>query len=161
MQKLNGREIYALVILGLATAILLYVTLQDIFGNISSINRNAEGFVSMNQLDLRTHIKAILQVALNITACVLFFRKKPLGWILTFSILLIYAALIGYLWAVWGDLGTTTVIMLAFGLAIFLACNVFLLIPSTIKKFRVRPSAVLGVLITLGLLVVLYSGILI
>lgn len=158
MQKLNGREIYVLVILGITTSILIFLTLRDIFADISSVNQNAEGLVSIREMDLRTHIKAALQVILNLIAFICFWRKKTLGWILTFSIMFFYAFIICYVMIGFGFVDMATTVMGVSGVLIFLVCVIFLVIPSTIRKFMLKKTSGIGVLVTLGMLVLLYFG---
>lgn len=157
MQKLNGREIYVLIILILTTGILLFLTLRDIMADVSSV-QNAEGVVSIRQMDLRTHIKAILQVILNLTAIFLFWRKKRLGWILAMPILLFYAFLIGYLMLNFGFVDVQTTAIGASGLLVFLLGVIFLIIPSTMRKFSLKKISVVPVFVVIGMLIFLYFG---
>jgi hypothetical protein len=159
MQKLNGRELYVLIILILTTGILLYLTLNDILNDVSSVSKNAEGVVSIRAMDLRTHIKATLQVILNVGAIILFWRIKRLGWILAMPILLFYAFLIGYLMINFGFVDVQTTAVGVSGLLVFLLGVIFLIIPSTMRKYHLKKTSTIPVFIVIGMLVFLYFGI--
>jgi hypothetical protein len=159
MQKLNGREIYVLIILILTTGILLYLTLNDILNDVSSVSKTAEGVVSIRAMDLRTHVKATLQVILNMGAIILFWRIKKLGWILAMPILLFYAFLIGYLMTNFGFVDVQTTAIGVSGLVIFLLGVIFLIIPSTMRKYNLKKTSTIPVFIVIALLVFLYFGI--
>jgi hypothetical protein len=158
MQKLNGREIYVLVILILATAILGYLMLNDIFSNISSVRRE-QGVVSISSMDLRSHTKSLLQIILNLSAIILFWRKKRTGWVLAFPILLFYCFIISYVMIGFGYVDPISSVVGFGGVFIFLLGMIFLLIPSTLRKFQVKKVTFIPVLVVIGLLVFLYFGI--
>lgn len=157
MQKLNGREVYVLVILILATAILGFLMLKDIFSEISSVS-SAQGVVSINQMDLRSHIKSLLQIILNISAIVLFWRKKRMGWILAFPILLFYCFIISYVMIGFGYVDPASSAVGFGGVFIFLLGMIFLLIPSTLRKYQVKKFTLVPVSLVIALLVFLYFG---
>lgn len=158
MQKLNGREIYVLVILGLATAILGFLMAKDIFSEVSSVS-NAQGVVSINQMDLRSHIKSLLQIILNLSAIILFWRKKTMGWVLAFPILLFYCFVISYVMIGFGYVDPVSTAVGVFGVLIFLLGLIFLVIPSTLRKFNVKKMTMLPIMIVIAVLVFLYFGI--
>jgi|SRR5688572_2093287 hypothetical protein len=158
MQKLNGREIYVLVILFLATTILGFLMLKDIFSDISSVS-SAQGVVSINQMDLRSHIKSLLQIILNISAIILFWRKKRMGWILAFPILLFYCFIISYVMIGFGYVDPVSTAVGFGGVLIFFLGLIFLLIPSTLRKYQVKKLTLIPMVVVTGLLVFLYFGI--
>ena len=158
MQKLNGREVYVLIILILATAILGYLMLNDIFSNIASV-RSEQGVVSVSSMDLRSHTKSLLQIILNLSAIILFWRRKRMGWILAFPILLFYCFIISYVMVGFGYVDPVSSAVGFGGVFIFLLGMIFLLIPSTLQKYQVKKFTIIPVLVVIALLVFLYFGI--
>jgi hypothetical protein len=158
MQKLNGREIYVLVILIVATTILAYLMGLDIFSDISSV-RNDQGVVSVSSMDLRSHTKSFLQIVLNISAIILFWRIKRLGWIFAFAILLFYCFIISYVMVGFGfvDMGSTAIGLT--GILFFFIGLIFLVIPSTLRKYKVNKMSLVPLLVVIGALCLLYFGI--
>ena len=158
MQKLNGREVYVLIILILATAILGYLMLNDIFSNIASV-RSEQGVVSVSSMDLRSHTKSLLQIILNLSAIILFWRRKRMGWILAFPIMLFYCFIISYVMVGFGYVDPVSSAVGFGGVFIFLLGMIFLLIPSTLQKYQVKKFTIIPVLVVIALLVFLYFGI--
>lgn len=158
MQKLNGREIYVLVVLILATAILGYLMLIDIFSNIASV-RSEQGVVSISSMDLRSHTKSLLQIILNLSAIIFFWRKRRMGWVLSFPILLFYCFIISYVMVKFGYVDPISTAIGLGGILIFFLGLIFLLIPSTLRKYQVKKLTIVPVLVVIALLVFLYFGI--
>lgn len=158
MQKLNAREVYVLTILIIATAILVYLMADDIFSNISSIRKDG-GMVSISAMDLRSHTKSLLQIVLNVSAIVLFWRIKRLGWVFSFAILLFYCFIISYVMFYFGYVDVASTVVGLGGIFFFLLGLIFLIIPSTIRKYKVNKFSSIPLLITIGALCLLYFGI--
>ena len=82
-----------------------------------------------------------------------------MGWILSFPILLFYCFIISYVMIGFGYVDVASSAVGLGGVFLFLLGMIFLLIPSTLRKFQVKKFTLIPVAVVIALLVFLYFGI--
>lgn len=152
MQKLNWREIYVLVLIGIITAILGYSAFRELTADFSSLRSTPEGSVSITKDELISNSSTVLQAIVSLAAFIFFLLRKQIGWILAMPILSFYALLLSYLTILAGD---NVWAALPF-LLVFLAGVVFLFFPSTLTKFKIKRGRAISVVAVMMLLVTAY-----
>ena len=152
MQKLNGREIYVLVLLGLLTIILGYSAVRETTADFSSFRSTSDGTVSISKDELRYNVTTIVQAIVTLCAFVFFLLRKRIGWILAMPILTAFA-LIAMVMAFLSGLNLFLVLVVP---GIFLLGVVFLFIPSTLRKYKINRVIIFSELLIMALLIAYY-----
>ena len=149
--RLNWRERYAAILI-LSIGI-IYLLLQ-VFAFMSSTTNayafeNGSFVVHKSRNELFSDIRALLTVLLAIMAGILMLRRKLTGWVIGFSMLLLFTAIAGGIILTFIKLNTFDVnfIMLAVTGFLLLCAVIFLVLPSTLKKYRVGRKTVLPTLL--------------
>lgn len=159
MQKLNGREYFIIVLMGLISLVLFFLLFRELFSESSPFVSSADG-ASMN-VD-KAAILNLMSTIINLTLCVIAFvfmlMKRRAGWIAAFCMLLFYAFMLCYAIAFNLMLGTPDApFFLGVALtALLLMAIIFLFIPSTRKKFNITRSAIIPVILILGLIITFF-----
>ncbi|HEU4609786.1 MAG TPA: hypothetical protein VFS31_16820 [Chitinophagaceae bacterium] len=150
MQKLNGREIYILVLLGLLTIILGFSAMRETTADFSSFRSASDGTLSMSKDELTYNAATIIQAIVTLCAFIFFLLKKRVGWMLAMPILI--AATLSSMLAV-----LLSGIYLLFTLsALILLGVVFIFMPSTLRKFRINRVIIIGELLVMAALIAYY-----
>lgn len=159
MQKLNGREYFVIVLVGIISIVLFYLAMSETFSSTSPFVRTGDGStMSVDRSAIINLAATFLNLIVSIIGFSFMLMKRRIGWIASFCILLFYVFVAGYM-LVFAFLmgmiegtfwfGVMVVLML-------LMAIVFLLIPSTVRKFKVTRLAIVPILFILGLIVTFY-----
>ena len=149
MQKLNGREIYSGIVLLLIANIVLVFQGIELMSDYSDAFRTTGNTIQIASNDLKDILHNLVIIVLGFSGAFLLFKKKSAGWVISFSLLLFFTVLAVYfLVSAFSLYGTgTEMIVIALLALIPLLGLIFLLIPSTIKKYRVGIKAILPTLL--------------
>jgi hypothetical protein len=159
MQKLNAREYYVIILTAILAMLLMVFLYNELFSESSPLITGEDGsFVNVRSDYLINIGNTFLQIILAITAFVSLLRKKRPGWIAAISLIFFYAFLITFLVtraALAGLVDQIFWIGVLLAVMLLLAI-IFLLFPSTLKKFNITKTAFVPVLIILALLATIY-----
>lgn len=156
--KLNGKEIYAAVLLLLISTLLLTAQVIESFSSYSDAAiRSEKSSLIVNTKSILNTIYSYALAILGLLGGIFMFRIKRIGWIFTTSLFVFYLVL-----AVYGlneigwdeyDLGF---IIVAVPTLLFLMAAVFLFFRSTLQKFRVGKKTILPTLLLFMALITLF-----
>jgi len=152
MQKLNGREIYVLVLLGIMSIILSFSVVRELSADFSSLRSTSDGSVSITKDELISNTSTLVQAIISICAFIFFWLKKRIGWILAMPILICYFLILAYMFFLSGLNAWFALIIPG----VFLLGVVFLFLPSTLSKFKVNKITIISVFLVMGLLISYY-----
>ena len=151
MQKLNWREKYAAILILTIGIIYLIVQVLAFISSKSDAYSIKDGSFVINKSrnEFFSDIRSFLTIILAIMAGILLFRTKLTGWVIGFSLLLFFLVLSSFGVATAVKLKTydNPFIMVVALEVIFLLAVIFLLIPSTLKKYRVSKKTLLPTLL--------------
>ena len=151
MQKLNWREKYAAILVLTIGTIYLIVQVLAFISSKSEASSIKDGSFVINKSrnEFYSDIRSFLTIILAIMAGILLFRSKLTGWVIGFSMLLFFLVLSSFGVATAVKLKTFDIsfILVATLEVIFLLAVIFLLIPSTLKKYRVSKKTLLPTLL--------------
>jgi hypothetical protein len=161
MEKLSWREKYSSTLLLLIGIVYLFVWILSFFTGTSEIHSVDADKLVMSKSELLTHFRTLLTILFSLAGSYLFFRKKRLGWMLGFAVLLVFLTIAGgglYQVILMGE--PVAVAVVISGLLLLLTAFLFLLLPKTRRKFRITPSVFLmafGFAILLGIFYFLFQ----
>ena len=149
MQKLNGREIYSGILLLLIAIIILGAQVIELKSSYSDAFRTSENTIQIASGDLKDILHNLVIVILGFSGALLLFRKKLAGWVIGSSLLLFFTVLAVYFLVSSFNLYGTGIEMIVISLLtlIPLLGLIFLLMPSTLKKYRVGIKAIIPTLL--------------
>lgn len=152
MQKLNGREIYVLVLLGLLSIILGFAAVRELTADFSSLRSSSDDTtVSITKDELISNTSTVVQAIITLFAFIFFLLRKRIGWILAMPILTLYTLIVAYMMY----LSPATLVFLVV-MPSFLLGVIYLFIPSTLRKFKVNRFIIIGEFMIMALLLSYY-----
>lgn len=153
MQKLNGREIFVFIVVAVIAIVLSILLVKELFSETSPFVSSGE-FVSTRPGYIVNIGQSLLQLTLCLIALIYLIRKRRAGWIAAFAILTLYTFVGLYVVMVPLVAGIIDVlVLLGLGVSLmFLLALVFLIFPSTLKKFNISRTAIIPVICILLLL---------
>ncbi len=153
MQKLNGREIYVLVLLGLLSIILGFAAVRELTADFSSLRASSDAdTVSITKDELISNTSTVVQAIVTVLAFIFFLLRKRIGWILAMPILTCSSLILLYMFFLAG-FGTVFAYLVP---PVFFLGTLFLFTPSTLRKFKVNKITILSVFLVMGLLLSYY-----
>lgn len=155
MQRLNGREIYVIILLVIVTVILSVAFVMGLVSDYSTLPAEAAARESVKVKDLVDHINTLLLVVLGIAGSILMVKKKPGGWILALTLLSLFTfvAVVGMISSAADGVTFIAVGVMAL---FFITGIVFLFLPATIQKYRVSKKVILPTLLLFMALAAFY-----
>ena len=149
MIKINAREIYSAVLLLVISSILLAATAAELSSTYTDAYQTEKGAVRLNTGELFDTLHTVLLIILGFIGGIQIFRKRTSGWVCGTAVLLFYSFLAVYATVALLTTGIMDLWLLLYGIgiAIVLLALIFLLVPSTIKKFRVGIKVIIPTLI--------------
>jgi|GEM_PF-1358529 hypothetical protein len=154
MQKLNAREYFVVVLVSIITIVFLVLVFNELFSNTSPFVTTSSGEISTHSTYIINVLQNLVKVILGIVAAVFLLKKRRIGWIAAFSVLLFFAFIAWYLVGMSmmaGIIDTNVYIGLGMATLLLLAL-IFLCFPSTIKKFQISCRTIIPIAILLALL---------
>ena len=158
--KLNWREKYAAYLLAFLGTIVL---LMQIMSFLSSAPRttSVEGdMLRVSKSELLSYLRTVITIILSYAGATLLFRKKHVGWIIGFAMLLLFTGILSAL--LFSLLRTEnfsySLLMLIAAICIVLMGVIFLLLKETRQKFMAGKKSFLLAIALSILLVAVYFG---
>jgi len=149
MQRLNGREVFSGILLLFISSVYLFILLNEWFTTYGDAWRAIKGMIQVNTEELKMTIRRLFVIVLGITGGILLLRLRRTGWIISFPTLTFHTALALYLFINSFVLLTIDLLFMfiCVGILLLLLATLFLLLPSTLKKFRVGKRTILPTLV--------------
>lgn len=93
--RVNWRELYAGGLVLLIGIVFLIAEIVSKLSSRASSYSAQNDVISINRDELYSDIRGLLTVTLGVLGGILFFRKRRIGWIMSFSLLVICAVIAG------------------------------------------------------------------
>ncbi len=143
MMKLNFREKFsAFVILSIGIIyLLLYII--SFFQNESSLISESDNAISINKTAFLENLRIWINILFPLIGGMLMFKIKQAGWVISMGILPVFLMIVGGLIATVNalELFDLTAYVLYSGALILALAFLFMLFPSTLRKFKIGLSA--------------------
>jgi|GEM_PF-2315792 len=137
-QSLSSSEKYVICLMCIIAGLYLILQTISFVSSKSKLLYSTDGSIIMNRNELFSLSRVITTIVLNFIGVVLFIKRKPLGWAINFALLsLLTLLIISILYSNYNSPDVTMVIGL-FGVLTLIMGIVFLLFPTTRRKFRVN-----------------------
>lgn len=155
--KIGWKEKFAsAIIIGIGIMLIILLVMSVVSSQSSVVSDHGNTF-TIRKSELLNYARFIITILLALSGGILLFRQRKWGWIIVVSFLLFSTFLAGYfIWFLYVmDLIPSFIVSIILFLVLLLAV-VFLLLPSTRKKYKVGNHTWLPTLVFLAAICALY-----
>lgn len=150
MQPLNWREKFAAIITLFIGILILALFVLDYVSNKSADVTLTGDKIQISKGALFQIVRTVIAFLVGIIGGIALLKGKRFGWVWSFSFLMLIGLIAGYFTVILGITGMApTTIAAGVMLLLILLSIIFLLIPSTLQKFRVSSKTILPTLLFL------------
>ena len=149
MEKMNGREKYAAILLLVISLFLLAWQVIELSSAYTDTYRTVQGAVLLSTKDVTDNLHTFLLILLGLVGSIQLLRKKLSGWVCSVPVLILYCLVAIYGLIAFSSMATfdLSFILIITGVVLLLLAIAFLFFPGTLKKYRVSKKAILPTLI--------------